>query len=202
MTSLNKIELINKYINNIYELSSSFSLYEEYVNLQNKVDLLMNQNIKLTKELNDKNKELQTKNEELCNLTKVSYIQSISKQLTEKDTHISQLENQINKLRKMVEQVKPLEEFKESVDEAKPLEEVKESVEEVKPLEEQVNVQGSIEFDPDNFDEIEGYELIMYKKNYYLKNINKLTVYTIIDNNIGDKVGIINSSGKVKLNKN
>lgn len=185
MTS-NKIELMNKYIKDLYDLSNSFNLYEEYISLQNKVELLTNQNIKLTEELNKKNKELSSKNEELSNLTKVSYIQSISKQLTEKDNQISQLENQINKLRKMVEviEVTPII---ESVEEP-----IKESVEE--HVEEK-------EFDPDNFEEIEGYELIMYKKNYYLKDLENLTIHTIINDTVGDEVGYINSSGKIKLNK-
>ena len=173
MTS-NKIELMNNYIKDLYDLSNSFNLYEEYVSLQNRVELLTNQNIKLNEELNKKNNELSSKNEELSNLTKVSYIQSISKQLTEKDNQINQLESQINKLRKMVE------------------------VPDVTLIEVPNIVK---EFDPDNFEDIEGYELIMYKNNYYLKDLENLTIHTIIDNNIGDDVGYINSSGKIKLNK-
>lgn len=202
MNSSNKIELINKYIEDLHELSNSFNLHEEYVHLQNKVDSLMLCNVKLTEELNQLNKELQSKNDELSNLTKVSYIQSISKQLTEKDNYINQLENKLRKITELndiqSEQHKsPKLETIEKPAEIKPIEEPIE-----KPIEEQTEEVIINDFNPDDFEDIEGYELIMYKKNYYLKNINKQTVYTIVDNNVGKKVGIINSTGKVKLNKN
>jgi chromosome segregation ATPase len=56
------------------------------------------------------------------------------------------------------------------------------------------------DFDPDNFEEINGYELIMYKKNYYLRDLETNELYDIVSYKPGNVVGLITSNGKVRLN--
>lgn len=55
-------------------------------------------------------------------------------------------------------------------------------------------------FDPEDFEDVNGYELITYKKNYYLRDLETNELYSIVDNNPGEVVGLLSNSGKVKLN--
>jgi hypothetical protein len=55
-------------------------------------------------------------------------------------------------------------------------------------------------FDPNDFEDVNGYELISYKKNYYLRDLETNELYNIIDNNPREIVGLLNSKGKVKFN--
>ena len=48
--------------------------------------------------------------------------------------------------------------------------------------------------------DINGYELLLYKNNYYLKNNNTNELYDIKNKKPNKLVGIIKSSGKVKFN--
>ena len=55
-------------------------------------------------------------------------------------------------------------------------------------------------FNPENFIEINGYELIMYKKQYYLRDLETNQLYDILNNNPNNVVGLYTINGKVKLN--
>lgn len=75
-----------------------------------------------------------------------------------------------------------------------------------KPIEKQKKKTKIIEefrndiFNPETFIEINGYQLIMYKKKYYLRDLETNQLYDI-DNNMPNKVvGIYTINGKVKLN--
>ena len=117
--------------------------------------------------------EIKQKTDDMSNLTKVSMIQSINKQLNEKNNYITILEGQLEKLKNIKPKVETITE--------KPKEQVMKA------------------FDPDNFEEINGYELICYKKKYYLRDLETNELYDI-DNNMPNKVvGLISSSGKAKL---
>jgi hypothetical protein len=55
-------------------------------------------------------------------------------------------------------------------------------------------------FNPDNFIEINGYDLIMYKKKYYLRDLETNQLYDIQNNSPNKFIGIYTINGKVKLN--
>ena len=291
------------------------NLIKENTNLKEIVDGFNKQvkelNFKYDRDMELLSNELKTKQEELSSLTKVSYIQQINKQLSEKTNYCLILESQIDKLRR--EQNQPyqpnpvieklarkaadveaeLKVQKEESEKAKlnvgkkarkqapdAVEQVEEtSVKEIitaddeenetvqlkkdkkskKLAEEQVNVIEEIEhgeqkkgkktkkqlvideepetivpetpvpetpvieieqpkknkkskkvvveqlpdpdteFNPDNFEDLNGFELLMYKANYYLRDLETSELYDIDTNKPGKIVGLINGKGKVKL---
>ena len=67
-----------------------------------------------------------------------------------------------------------------------------------KIVKEQLVEQESI-FNPDNFENINGFELLMYKSNYYLRDLETSELYDINKNVPGKIVGLINGKGKIKL---
>jgi hypothetical protein len=137
--------------------------------------------------LENTQKELEQKTNDLSNLTKVSMVQNLNKQVNEKNNYIMILESQLEKYRNVSkkEEVSPVEDdtkYKVS------------TVEEVLPKKEEE------EFNPDDFEEINGYELILYKKIYYLRDLETNELYNIVNNNPDKVVGFINNKGKPKFN--
>lgn len=59
----------------------------------------------------------------------------------------------------------------------------------------------SVEFDPESFKEIKGYELITYKSQYLLNHVETKQIYSIHNNEPNEKIGYINSKGKIKFDK-
>ena len=57
------------------------------------------------------------------------------------------------------------------------------------------------DFNIDKYEEIEDYELISYKKNYYLKN-NLNEIYSIKKYKPYKSIGMVDSKGKIVLNEN
>jgi hypothetical protein len=121
------------------------------------------------------NKILQDKlkicNDQYSDLNKVSYVRSLSIELQNKNNIIKQLEAQIEK-------------YKTN----KPIEIVKSKEEEFK----------TYQFNEDEYEEIDEYELFKYKKVYYLKEISNNNVYNILNNKPYTHVGSI-INGKVIL---
>ena len=150
--------------------------YRDQLNAQiyqsNKNKELENFKKKYDHDIKIKNNELKEKCEELNNLTKVSFVQSLNKQINDKNLIIQQLENQISKLK---------------------THQIKESIVETKK---EVN---SV-FNVENFEDINGFELTSYKKNYYLRDLETNELYDIVDNKPGKIVGLLNSKGKIKFN--
>jgi hypothetical protein len=192
---------------------------EANINMTEKIKTLESINMKLEKENDTINMELKTlteklqiKTDDVTNLTKVSIVQTLSKQVNEKDNMIRILESQLEKYKnKTVEtenvsevEEKPKKQIKEEVVvEEKPKKSAKEEVAvpivEEKPKK-QIKEEVVNDFDPDNFEEINGFELMMYKKKYYLRDLETNELYSIL-NNVQDKVvGFINNSGKPKFN--
>ena len=58
----------------------------------------------------------------------------------------------------------------------------------------------SNDFNPDCFEDINGFELTIYKKNYYLRDLETNELYNIVDNKPGQIIGLLNSKGKIKFN--
>ena len=164
--------------------------------------------------------KLTVKQEEFNDLKKVSYITSINKQLSEKNNYIKILEGQLEKLKKTshyiekieltpeikVEEIKEEEIKVEEIVEEIKVEEIK--VEEIKVKTKKVkksktkkesNVELDNQFDPDMFEDINGFELLIYKQKYYLRDLETSEIYDIVDNKQNQIVGLINSKGKIKL---
>ena len=161
----------------IKELQHSLETLEMDIN---KYEELRQENIRLKKDLDEKTilyntmeQEMKQQRDELTNMSKVSMIQSINKQLDEKISYIKILESQLDKLR-VKKQIEPAPEVARDV-----------------PI--------TTSFDPEEFEEINGYELLVYKKNYYLRDLETDELYSIQSNKPNKVVGLINNKGKVKL---
>ena len=188
---MNDLKQLNTLISQVYNLSKKISnsnnfetLADTNTDLLNKINILEEELSDKTKELDDfknkydrdmkiKNNELQEKCDELNNLTKVSFVQSLNKQINDKNLIIQQLENQISKL-KTPQTKEPIVENKKSKKET--------------------------EFNVDTFEDVNGFELISYKKNYYLRDLETNELYDVVDNKPGKVIGLINSKGKIKFN--
>jgi len=187
---------------------------EANINMTEKIKTLESINMKLEKENDTINMELKTlteklqiKTDDVTNLTKVSIVQTLSKQVNEKDNMIRILESQLEKYKnKKVEtetvsevEEKPKKIKEEVVVEEKPKKQPKEEVVVEEKPKKQIKEDVVNDFDPDNFEELNGFELMMYKKKYYLRDLETNELYSIM-NNVQDKiVGFINSSGKPKF---
>jgi hypothetical protein len=187
---MNDLKQLNTLISQVYNLSKKISnsnnfetLSDTNTDLLNKINILEDELSNKNKELENfkkkydhdikiKNNELKEKCEELNNLTKVSFVQSLNKQINDKNLIIQQLENQISKLKTP---------------------QIKESIVETKK---EVN---SV-FNVENFEDVNGFELTSYKKNYYLRDLETNELYDIVDNKPGKIVGLLNSKGKIKFN--
>ena len=211
---------------NINQIISLITKTNELVNTINLPDLVNNfeklkqENILLKKELEVKNiiisdleskykQDIESKNSELTNLTKVSMLQSANKQLTEKTNYIQILESQLEKLKHkenvsketvsketIPKETIPKETLqKEVLKETIPKEVLKETI----PKETIPNETLKETFNPDEFEEINGYELILYKKKYYLRDLETNELYSIYENMPKEVVGLINKNGKPKF---
>jgi hypothetical protein len=168
--------------------------------------------------------KLTVKQEEFNDLKKVSYITSINKQLSEKNNYIKILEGQLEKLKKtshyiekieltpeikveeikveeIVEEIKVEENKVEEIVEEIKVEEIKVKTKKVKKskTKKESNVELDNQFDPDMFEDINGFELLIYKQKYYLRDLETSEIYDIVDNKQNQIVGLINSKGKIKL---
>lgn len=189
----------------------------EHTLLTEKVKKLESHNMKLVEtntmlnnELETITEKLQSKTDDVTNLTKVSIVQTLSKQVDEKNNMIRILESQLEKYKsKKVENTseKELKEI-ELVVEEKPKKHPEVVIEEKPKNQQEVVVEEKSkkqtkttdDFDPDNFEDINGYELMMYKKKYYLRDLETNELYTIVNNKQDKVIGFINSSGKPKFN--
>lgn len=176
------------------ELTKQFEACANLSNIIKNIDF--NELIKYVQELEEENKllknnleitqkELDQKTNDLTNLTKVSMVQNLNKQVNEKNNYITILESQLEKYRNVPKKEEELLPVKEE----SPL-----PTKVVEPTKEEV------EFDPDNFEEINGYELMLYKKNYYLRDLETNELYNIVNNEPNIVVGFINNKGKPKFN--
>lgn len=177
---------INSIISNFEEQILSLKSYSNSINQNIKeyeeiIDNLKNENEEL------KNKLIEKENE-LNNINKISMIQSLSKEITDKNNIINHLKTQLDKL-------KPKNNLLQVLPKPilpKPILE--------KPVIPKLVIQEDI-FNVDNFEPIDGYELIKYKKTYYLVQEETNRVFSIIKNKVGKHIGNL-KSGKMKLLNN
>jgi hypothetical protein len=166
-------DYINIKATSIIKLKEGFIIYTE----DGPVDL----NVDITADLADvpsKYHEIFVNTLTAKYLNKVSYVKSLSNQLMERNQYIVQLEAQINKS-------KPSR-SSQSTQPSQP------TCEPTQPTCEP--------FDEDKYQEIDGYELLKYKNNYYLKNIKTNDLYNIKEYQANEVVGKITLKGKIKLN--
>ena len=221
MNNLNSIESLKNMVsemsrctNRAYEIANmSATSIDNISALQNennklKKDLeeanntIIQLNNKYNKDIESKNNEIKQKGEEITNLTKVSMIHTINKQLEEKTNYIKILEGMLERKNKQsskeleLELVPPVIEVEPEPDnsENRGNGEHNKGVEMVEAPE-----KTTYEFNPDTFEEVNGYELLIYKKQYYLRDLETSEVYSIM-NDMPDKVvGLMNNKGKIKL---
>ena len=221
MENINKLSSL---ITETFEMINNINLTELFSNINNQIQELENNNKKLNLLIEEKNREIQKlvnkydndinirdeklkeKSDELANFTKISLMQSLHKELNEKNNYIQILESQIEKMKNNKtsnlnnekNKVKISEPEKELLDDNL-LDKNKTNQTEKELLDDNL-LDKNKEIDPDNFDDINGYELIIYKKKYYLRDLETNELYNITDNKPDTVVGFINSKGKVKFN--
>ena len=54
-------------------------------------------------------------------------------------------------------------------------------------------------FNPEYFEEVNGFELLIYKKTYYLRDLETNELYDILNNKQNNVVGLVNSKGKINF---
>lgn len=225
---MDKIQLYNDTLNKLSQLNSEFNLLELFLNLTNELDKYKKENnilkdglfIKETKynelfkkyndEINTMNKEIEKKDYELNNFNKVSVVVSLHKELDEKKKYIQILEGQVDKLRNSdkkkvssnntVDKPKELLEneiVKESTDNKLLENEQPDDIITKKSKKKKVI---DIEFNIDDFVEINGYELLTYKKKFYLRDLETSEIYSIKNYKPDIIVGLLTPNGKIKFN--
>ena len=189
---INLFTELNNFQNENVELKKKLSILEsENINLNNIIIEYKKENIILDNNIKKKELEIINKDntinqfiEDNKNFKKVSYTQQLTKQISELTEFIKDLEIQLKKYKndklENVEYIKNLE---------NELKELKLNNKELKL---------------DNIDyesiDIDGYELLSYKNNYYLKNDITNELYNIKNRKPYKIIGIIKPSGKVKFN--
>jgi hypothetical protein len=277
---MENIHCLNNLIQQTSELAQTLNIVKIFEDLNGELDEYEKENSKLLEQLQEKthsitelNTKLKQKSEDLANMTKVSVMQSLSKQLNEKNSYIQILESQLEKLKntnqalnnlnnipnspkykvetpylnatnestkqtsivnsndansnsnsntnnELVQDTKPKKKKKEK-DTIKNEPELVEQIsvkeipveqtptEQLEPEEPKQNknkkkkesiIEHIDSFDPDNFEDINGYELIVYKKKYYLRDLETNELYDIVNNQPNIVVGLISTNGKVKFN--
>ena len=220
---------------------------------------ILQENEKYKKENEEYKNKINTLEEDNTNFKKVSFVQSMNKQLTEKINYITILEGQLQKYKnkdEIILEVKQNSSIKEEENKEENKEEsikqnkeesikqnkeesIKQNKEEsikenkqnkeesVKQNKEEQNnkskkkkkdkvenkedkveeknikekYSNETEFNPDEYEDINGYELLCYKKKYYLRDLETSEIYDINDYKPNKIVGLITKGGKMKLNK-
>jgi len=232
------INKLNEYNNNILQENEKYKKENEELKLQI-LDLTSKESHnnllleKYKKENEEYKNKINTLEEDNTNFKKVSFVQSMNKQLTEKMNYITILEGQLQKYKNKDEIILEVkqnssvkeESIKENKEESIKEQYIKESVKETtkdsnnkskKKKEDKIedkkedkveekNIKekysNETEFNPDEYEDINGYELLCYKKKYYLRDLETSEIYDINDYKPNKVVGLITKGGKMKLNK-
>ena len=215
------IHKLNEYNNNILQENEKYKKENEELKLQisdlttkeSHNNLLLE---KYEKENEEYKNKINTLEEDNTNFKKVSFVQSMNKQLTEKINYITILESQIQKYKnkdEIILEVKQNSSVKEESvkednikqkdkeDNNKSKKKKEDKIEEKK---EEKNIKekysNESEFNPDEYEDLNGYELLCYKKKYYLRDLETSEIYDINDYKPNKVVGLITKGGKMKLN--
>jgi hypothetical protein len=161
-------------ITDILTRLSNSTIINDITILNDKYKKLEEKYAEVIKENKTLEEKLKFCNDQYSDLNKVSYVRSLSIELQSKNNLIKQLEAQINK---------------QKTAKIPEIDKVKSKEEEFK----------TYEFNIDDYEELDCYELIKYKNIYYLKESTTNNVYNILNNKPYLHVGTINSKGKVVL---
>jgi hypothetical protein len=223
------INKLNEYNNNILQENEKYKKENEELKLQI-LDLTSKESHnnslleKYEKENEEYKNKINTLEEDNTNFKKVSFVQSMNKQLTEKMNYITILEGQLQKYKnkdEIILEVKQNSSVKEENVKQNKEENVKQNKEEqnnkskkkkedkiedkIEDKVEEKNIKekysNETEFNPDEYEDINGYELLCYKKKYYLRDLETSEIYDINDYKPNKVVGLITKGGKMKLNK-
>ena len=214
------IHKLNEYNNYILQENEKHKKENEELKLQiSDLTTKESNNILLLEKYEKENEEYKNKintlEEDNTNFKKVSFVQSMNKQLTEKINYITILESQIQKYKnkdEIILEVKQNSSVKEeSVKEDNIKQKDKEdNIKSKKKKEDKIenkedkNIKekysNESEFNPDEYEDINGYELLCYKKKYYLRDLETSEIYDINDYKPNKVVGLITKGGKMKLN--
>ena len=222
------INKLNEYNNSISDENEKYKKENEELKLQisNLTSKESHNNLlleKYKKENEEYKNKINTLEEDNTNFKKVSFVQSMNKQLTEKMNYITILEGQLQKYKnkdEIILEVKQNSSVKEESIKENKEESIKQNKEENKEsnnkskkkkeekIEEKIEEKhikekysNETEFNPDEYEDINGYELLCYKKKYYLRDLETSEIYDINDYKPNKVVGLITKGGKMKLNK-
>ena len=166
------MESIKELQNILLKLSDYNNIFEKYQELYDTMINYKNENIILKDKINELELELTNqKNEDLKNYNKVSVIQLMDKQISDKNNHIHILETQVKFYKNKLKSIKN-DESNDTKDNNDKYDNDKDDKD-----------------DNDDEDDNDDYELILYKKKqYYLNNKNN-KIYDILDNKPYNHVG-------------
>jgi hypothetical protein len=221
MDNLNNILSLNNnniiiYINNL--------INNHDIKYNNKCDELALLKSKYESDIVIKNNEIKSQKNELTEFNSVSLIKKYDKELTEKINYILILESQLDKYKIAnqknkavsnnepvivhIKQTEPLLEKNKTVSDNEPCEKVKnsqqsilddsnklcEKKQDIEPIKQKKVKTKKI------INDVNGFELIEYKKKHYMRDLETNELYNILDDKPNQVIGLINSKGKVKLN--
>ena len=213
------INKLNEYNNIILQENEEYkkenekfkSIISDYIKKESENMLLLEKYKKENEEYKNKIHLLEEDNK---NFQKVSFVQSINKQLTEKINYITILEGQLQKYKNKEEIILEAKQNSSVKEDENIKEQKKENInnkesnnksnkKKEEKLEENIKEKYSneSEFNPDEYEDINGYELLCYKKKYYLRDLETSEIYDINDYKPNKIVGLITKGGKMKLNK-
>jgi hypothetical protein len=197
-----------KYDNDIELLSNKLTVKQEEFNDLKKVSYITS----INKQLSEKNNYIKILEGQLEKLKKTSHyiekieltpeikVEEIVEEIKEEEIKVEEI-----KVEEIVEEIKveenKVEEIVEEikVEEIKVEEKVKTKKVKKSKTKKESNVELDNQFDPDMFEDINGFELLIYKQKYYLRDLETSEIYDIVDNKQNQIVGLINSKGKIKL---
>lgn len=224
------IHKLNEYNNNILQENEKYKKQVEDMKLQisdlttkeSHNNLLLE---KYEKENEEYKNKINTLEEDNTNFKKVSFVQSMNKQLTEKINYITILESQIQKYKnkdEIILEVKQNSSVKEESVKEDIKQKDKDKEDNIKQKDKEDNIKSNkkkedkienkedknikekysneSEFNPDEYEDLNGYELLCYKKKYYLRDLETSEIYDINDYKPNKVVGLITKGGKMKLN--
>ena len=232
------IHKLNEYNNNILQENEKYKKENEELKLQiSDLTTKESNNILLLEKYEKENEEYKNKintlEEDNTNFKKVSFVQSMNKQLTEKINYITILESQIQKYKNKDEIILEVKQNSSVKEESVKGDNIKQKDKEdnikqkdkednIKQKDKEDNIKSKkkkedkienkedknikekysneSEFNPDEYEDINGYELLCYKKKYYLRDLETSEIYDINDYKPNKVVGLITKGGKMKLN--
>jgi hypothetical protein len=126
---------------------------------------------------------------------KFDKLNSSSTMMNEPETEILEAVNYVG-----IYQKKKINHMELIIENKEEIKDDKEEIKDDKTKKKKKNQEINTVFNIDMFEEINGYELIEYKGDYYLRDLETNELYNIKNNQPNKVIGLINSKSKVKFN--